>query len=135
MPEISSMRIQRTVLSVAEIAGWHDAEGADGGQRANLRAAQRHVAVACPDSLTFPATRQFEVACEHVAGLERLAFPRIGQPAAAALVELATVNIAIARVVNRPRVEVHECLLWKERAGAREEDGRTVPRAAAYRRC
>jgi hypothetical protein len=116
MPKIAPMRIQRAVLAVAQIAGWHDAKGADRRQRADLRATQRHVAVSCPDTLTFTATRQFEVAREHVAGLQPLAFPRIGQPAAAALVELATVDIAIARVVNRARVEVHRCLLWEERA-------------------
>ena len=78
MPEISSMRIQWAVVAIAEIAGWHDAEGADGGQRADLRAAQRHVAVACPDALAFTAARHLEVAREHVAGLQALAFPRIG---------------------------------------------------------
>src|SRR5688572_10978359 len=107
MPEVSPMRIQRAVLAIAEIARWHDAEGADGCQRADLRAAQRHVAVACPDALTFTATRQLEVARKHVAWIEPLAFPRIGQPTTTALVELTTVMIAIARVVNRPRIEVH----------------------------
>lgn len=32
------VRVERTVLAVAEIAGGHDAEGADGGERANLQA-------------------------------------------------------------------------------------------------
>ena len=88
VPEIAPVRIERTVLAVAEIAGRHDAEGADRGQRANLRAAQPHVAVSRPDTLAFRAARQLEVAREHIARIERLALARIGQPAAAALAEL-----------------------------------------------
>ena len=64
------MRVERTVLAVAEIAGRHDAEGADGGERANLRAAQPHVAVSRPDTLAFGAARQLEVTREHIARIE-----------------------------------------------------------------
>ena len=45
VPQIAAVRVERAVLAVAKIAGRHDAEGADGGERANLRAAQLHVAV------------------------------------------------------------------------------------------
>ena len=86
--------------TVAEIAGGHDAEGADGGQRADLRAAQRHVAIPCPDALAFTTPRQLEVAREDIAGIERQAFARIGQPATAALAQLAT---AVARVISPTR--------------------------------
>jgi hypothetical protein len=108
------------------IAGGHDAEGTDGRQRADLRAAKRHVAVARPDALAFYAARQLEVACEHVARIERLALAWIGQPPATALVEFATVDIALARVVNRPRVEVHKDLL--ERSARDNAKGMAVRR-------
>ncbi len=62
VPQIAPVRVERTVLAVAKIAGGHDAEGADGGERANLRAAQPHVAVSRPDALAFRAARQLEVA-------------------------------------------------------------------------
>ena len=62
VPQIAPVRVERAVLAVAEIAGGHDAEGAHGGERANLRAAQPHVAVSCPDTLTFRAARQLKVA-------------------------------------------------------------------------
>lgn len=57
---------------------------------------QRHIAVSRPHALAFMAARQFEVARKDVAWIEPFAFPRIGQPAATALVEFATVDIAIA---------------------------------------
>lgn len=87
-----AVRIERTVLSVAEIAGRHDAEGADGGQRADLRAAQRHIAVSRPHALAFMAAGQFEITREDIAGIEWLTFARIGQAAAASLGQLATVS-------------------------------------------
>ena len=104
------MRVERAVLAVAEIAGGHDAEGADGGERANLRAAQPHVAVSCPDALAFYAARQLEVACEHVARIERLALAWIGQTSAAALTQLATVVVAVAWVISPTRIELHRHL-------------------------
>ena len=36
VPQIAPVRVERPVLTVAEIAGGHDAEGADGCQRADL---------------------------------------------------------------------------------------------------
>ncbi len=111
MPQIAPVRVERTVLAVAEIAGGHDAEGADGGERANLRAAQPHVAVSRPDALAFRAARQLEVAREHIARIERLALARIGQPSAAALAQLATVVVAVAWVITPTRIEVHRHLL------------------------
>jgi hypothetical protein len=53
VPQIAPVRVERTVVAIAEIAGRDDAEGADGGERANLPAAQPDVAVACPDTLAF----------------------------------------------------------------------------------
>ena len=111
VPQIAPVRLQRTVLTVAEIAGGHDAEGADGGERANLRAAQPHVAVACPDALAFRAARQLEVARKHVANVEPFTFARIAQPAAAALAQLATLIVAITWVISPTRIEVHIRLL------------------------
>ena len=121
VPQIAPVRVERTVLAVAEIAGRHDAEGADGGERANLRAAQPHVAVSRPDTLAFRASRQLEVAREHIARVERLALARIGQPSAAALAQLATllrqgfgaqaVVVAVAWVIVPARIKVHRALL------------------------
>ena len=110
VPQIAPVRVERTVLAVAEIAGGHDAEGADGGERANLRAAQPHVAVSRPDTLAFRAARQLEVAREHIARIEWLALARIGQPSAAALAQLATVVVAVAWVITPTRIEVHRHL-------------------------
>ena len=113
MPQIAPVRVERTVLAVAEIAGGHDAEGADGGERANLRAAQPHVAVSRPDALAFRAARQLEVAREHIARIEPLAFARIGQPAAAALAELATVIVAVAWVIIQRGSKSIDTSDWK----------------------
>lgn len=107
VPQIAPVRVERTVVTIAEIAGRDDAEGTDGRHRADLGAAQRDVAVARPDTLAFTAARQFEVTRKHVTWIEPFASPRIRQPAAAALVQLATVDIAIARVINRSRIEIH----------------------------
>jgi hypothetical protein len=57
VPQIAAVRVERSVLAVAEIAGRHDAEGADGGQRAHLRRAQRHIAVSRPHPLACMAAR------------------------------------------------------------------------------
>jgi hypothetical protein len=132
VPQIAAVRVERSVLAVAEIAGRHDAEGADGGQRAHLRGAQRHIAVSCPDAFAFMAARQFKVAREHVAWIEPLMFPRIGQPTATTLVELATVDIAIARVVNRPRIEVHRTSIGKSSDERAKENGRAAPHVAVW---
>ena len=110
MPQIAPVRVERAVLAVAEIAGGHDAEGADGSERANLRAAQPHVAVSRPDTLAFRAARQLEIAREHIACIEWLALARIGQPSAAALAQLATVVVAVAWVITPTRIEVHRYL-------------------------
>ncbi len=109
--QVAAVRLQRAVLTVAEIASWHDAEGADGGERANLRAAQLHVAVACPDALTFRATRQLEIAREHVANVEPFTFTRIAQPAAAASAQLTIAIVAITWVISPTRIEIHIRLL------------------------
>ena len=77
MPQIALVRVERTVVAVAKIAGGDDAEGADGGQGANLRAAQHDVAVARPDSLALTTPWKFEVAGEYIAWFEPLAFARI----------------------------------------------------------
>jgi hypothetical protein len=98
-------------LAVTEIAGRHDAEGANGGERANLRAAQPDVAVSRPDTLALGAARQIEVAREHISGFEPLAFARIGQPATTASAEFAIGVVAIARVITPTRIEVHRSLL------------------------
>jgi hypothetical protein len=114
VPQIAAVWVERSVLAVAEIAGRHNAEGAHGRERANLRGAQRHIAVSRPHALARMAARQLEIARKHVAWIEPLAFPRIGQPTTTALVEFATVDIAVARVVNRPRVEIHRHLPWEK---------------------
>ena len=110
MPQIAPVRVERAALTVAEIAGGHNAEGADGGERANLRAAQPHVTVSRPDTLAFRAARQLKVAREHVARVEWFALTRIGQPSAAALAQLATVLVAVTWVITPTRIEVHRHL-------------------------
>jgi len=111
VPQITPVRIERPVLTVAKIAGGYDAEGADGGERADLRAAQPHVAVTCPDALAFRAARQLEVAREHVANVEPFTFARIAQPAAAASAQLAIAIVAITWVISPTRIEIHIRLL------------------------
>ena len=100
VPQIAPVRVERAVLAVTEIAGGHDAEGADSGERANLRAAQPHVAVSRPDTLAFRAARELEVAREHIARVERLPLARIGQPSAVALAQLATILLAVTWVIT-----------------------------------
>jgi hypothetical protein len=97
VPQVASIRGEWAVLAVAEIASRHDAEGADCCECANLRSAQTDVAVASPDTLALGTARQIEVACEHVADAEALAFARIAQPAATASAEFAITIVAVAR--------------------------------------
>jgi len=54
------------------------------------------------------------------------------QPAATALVEFATVDIAIACVVNRSRIEVHRHLRYEELEREPEENGRAAPHVAVW---
>ena len=110
-PQVTPVRVEQPVLTVAKIAGGHDTEGADGCERADLRAAQPHVAVACPDALAFRASRQLEVAREHVANVEPFTFARIAQPAAAASAQLTIAIIAITWVISPTRIEIHIRLL------------------------
>ena len=49
--------VERLIEAVAEIACRHGAEGADGGQRASLRAAQGVVVAMVVDVLSFEAAR------------------------------------------------------------------------------
>jgi hypothetical protein len=100
--QVTPVRVERAILAVAEIAGGHDAEGADCGERANLRAAQPDVAVTCPDTLALWAARQIEIAREDIPRFEPLTFARIAQPATTAAVEF-----AIARVISPTRIESH----------------------------
>lgn len=132
MPQVAAIRVERTVLTVTEIAGGHDAKGADGGERANLRAAQPDVAVACPDPLALGTARQIEVAREHVADVEPLAFARIAQPATAASIESAIAIVVITRVISPTRIEVHIHLrVVRGRAG---ENRAETPHVAVQRR-
>ena len=85
VPQVATVRVERTVIPVAEIAGGHHAEGADGGQRADLRTAQRHVTVPRPDALAFTTTWQLDVTRQHVSRVQPLAFAWIGQPTSARL--------------------------------------------------
>ena len=128
------MRVERAVLAVAEVARRHDAEGADGGERANLRAAQSHVAVACPDALAFRAARHVKVAREHVPSVEAFTFAWIRQPAAAALVEFAAIVVAVARVISPTRIEVHRYLPPSAFAAAASADKSLPPSFGAATR-
>jgi len=95
--QVAAIRVERAVLTVAEIAGGHDAEGADGSEGANLRAAQPDVAVSRPDTLAVWTTGQIDVAREDVSRFEPLAIARVAQPTATASAEFATVIVAVAR--------------------------------------
>jgi hypothetical protein len=96
--EVARTRVERTFLSVMQIASRHDAKRSDDGERPRLRAAQRDVTATCPDAVAFGTARQVEVPHEHVARVEGGSIARIRHAAATALVELATV-IPVARIV------------------------------------
>jgi hypothetical protein len=130
--QVASVRVERAVLAIAEIAGRDDAEGADGGERANLRPAQPDVAVSCPHTLALGAARQVEVAREDISRFEPLAFARIAKPATTAAVESAIAIIVIARVISPTRIEVHIHLrVVRGRAG---ENRAETPHVAVQRR-
>jgi hypothetical protein len=68
VPELAVARVQRPIVAVAEVLGWDNSEGADGRQRATLRAAQRVLAIAVEYAFALGSPRQIEFAQEHVAG-------------------------------------------------------------------
>ena len=72
MPEFTVAWVEWLIVAVAEIACRHGAEGADSGQRAGFRAAQRLVVVVTVNVLSFEATRQVDVLHEHVARVHAL---------------------------------------------------------------
>jgi len=69
VPELAVARVQRPIVAVAEVLGWDNSEGADGRQRATLRAAQCVLAIAVEDAFALGSPRQVEFAQEHVAGV------------------------------------------------------------------
>jgi hypothetical protein len=74
VPEFAVTWVERLIVAVAEVARWHGAEGADGGQRAGFRAAEGVVVAVVVDVLSFEATRQVDVLHEHVARVHALPF-------------------------------------------------------------
>ena len=66
MPEFAVPQVQGPLVAVAEVLAWDNSEGADGGQRATLRAAQRVLAITVEHPFAFGSTRQVELAQEHV---------------------------------------------------------------------
>ncbi len=72
MPQLAMPWVERAVECVVEIVGTYDAEGADGGQRARLRAAQRVIVIVVVDVLLFEAARQVDVLHEHVSRVHAL---------------------------------------------------------------
>ena len=73
MPKFTVTWVERLIVAVAEVARWHGAEGADGGQHARFRATQGVVVAVAVDVVSFEATRQVDVLHEHVARVH--AFP------------------------------------------------------------
>jgi hypothetical protein len=73
MPEVAGTWIERTFLCVSQVASRDDTEGANGGECARLRTAQRYVTATCPDAVTFRTARQVEIPHEHVARIDRCA--------------------------------------------------------------
>src|SRR5262245_50976363 len=69
--------VQRPIVAVAKVLGWHDSEGADGGQRAALRAPQRVLALAIEHSLALGSAGQVELAQEHVSRVRTVALTHV----------------------------------------------------------
>jgi hypothetical protein len=72
MPEFTVTWVERLIEAVAEIAGWHGAECADGRQRSRFRAAEGVVVAVVMDVFSFESTRQVDVLHEHVARVHAL---------------------------------------------------------------
>jgi eukaryotic-like serine/threonine-protein kinase len=104
MPEIARARVERAFMSVAQVTSRDDAEGAHGGERARLGAAQGDVTATCPDAITFRTTWQVEVPHEHVARIGGRAIARVGHAAATAAAQVARAIIERARVVAPTRI-------------------------------
>jgi hypothetical protein len=68
MSEVAVTWICGSIVTVSEVAGWHDAKSPDGRQRATLRSPQCAFAVArVVDDLAVSSARQVEAAREHLA--------------------------------------------------------------------
>jgi hypothetical protein len=77
VPEVADARVERTFLSVAQVAGRDYAEGANDGERARLGAAQPNVTTSGAHGPAFGTARQVEVPQEHIARVERSSIARI----------------------------------------------------------
>jgi hypothetical protein len=77
MPELAVAWVERLIEAVAEIAGRHGAEGADGGQRARFGAAEGVIVAVIMDVFTVEATRQGDVLHEHVSRVDTLTVARV----------------------------------------------------------
>jgi hypothetical protein len=71
VPQLAIAGVEGIVEFVAQVIRWHDAEGADRGQRARFGATQRVVMVANVDVFSVRAAREVDVLQEHVAARVR----------------------------------------------------------------
>src|SRR5256885_17225907 len=95
MPQLAVAQVQRPIVAVAEVLGWDNSEGADGGQRAALRAAQRVLAIAVEYAFALGSPRQVELAQEHVSRVRTVALTRV---------TISGILDALAGVFSGPRI-------------------------------
>ncbi len=117
VPELAVAQIQRPIVAVAKVLGRDHSEGADGGQRAALRAAQRVFAIAVEYAFALGSARKVELAQEHVSWVRTVALTRV---------TIARILVTLSGIVNVTRIMLEHCrtLAWK-----------TLPRIAACDRC
>jgi hypothetical protein len=105
MSKIARAWIGRTIVMISEITTGDHSKRTDGGERPRLRAAQGVLAIAVADDLSLRSTRQFQIAREWLARIDRavscvaLAF---GPPRIVTRISGWVVGIRLARVAWTP---------------------------------
>ncbi|HKW03262.1 MAG TPA: hypothetical protein VJN96_25780 [Vicinamibacterales bacterium] len=97
VPELAVARVERTIVAVAEVLGRDNSEGADGGQGATLRTAQRVLTIAVEDAFALGSARQVELSQEHVTRVRTVALTDVA---------VSRILVALSRVVNTSRIMV-----------------------------
>ena len=95
MPQFAVPRVQRAIIAVAEVVCWDNSEGADGGQRAALGAAQRVLPIAVEHPLAFGPVRQVELALERVSRVRTVAVTRVA---------IARIFVALSGIFSSSRI-------------------------------
>jgi hypothetical protein len=111
-------RVQRPIITVAEVLGWNDSEGADGRQGAALRTPQCVLAVAIEHSLAIGSARKVELAQKDVSGISAVALTPLAVP---------RIVVALSRIVSPARVSIeHGFLLLSPHVASRDRSWRPV---------